>query len=271
LGVHFTVGALDYLGTRETTTVMPGPVFGYCLDGDHAETVEVSIDGRGRTNVKNSGSDVAASLPGDRELTIKAKGEAVAGSLMAHASYEAFERVFGSARFGREIRPYYGSRNQYPIDFTIVQRLASICVATTAVPSALSESLTAAFLVEWYRTFGGKALSTFVPNIGKLRFKQIVDYIDDSLEQDLSVAELAGLGGLSVSQFAHAFKSEFGVSPYRYIIERRISHAKNLLRSSAATIADIAAQVGFSSHSRFGQTFLRMTGCTPSSYRTNDS
>jgi AraC-like DNA-binding protein len=271
LGVHFTVGVLDYVGARETTTVMPGPLFGCCLDGVHAELVEVSIDGRGPTKVRNSGTDLAVSLSGDRELTVKAKGEAAARNLMAYASPEAFERVFGTARFAREIQSHYGSCDQRPMDFTIIHRVASICVAGTAVPLAMSEGLTAAFLVEWYRAFGGKALSTLVPSIGKLRFKQIVDYIDDSLERDLSIAELAALGGLSISQFAHAFKREFGVSPYRYVIGRRISRSRSLLRSTEATIEDIAAQVGFSSHSRFGQTFLRMTGCTPSSYRANDA
>jgi hypothetical protein len=79
LGVQFNVGRVNYRGTRESTIVMPEPLFGCCLDGAHTELVEVTIDGSARTKVRNSGSEQAISLPADRQMTVKPKGEADAG------------------------------------------------------------------------------------------------------------------------------------------------------------------------------------------------
>jgi AraC-like DNA-binding protein len=267
LGVQFTVGSVKYRGTRESAIVVPGPLFGCSLDGAHQELVEVAIEGGGRTKVRNLGSQQALSLPADRLMTVKATGEATAGYFIAHATCESFERVFGSARFAREIRPHYGAYGPHSMDLGIVRRIASLCADTETALSAYSEALVTAFLAEWYGAFGGSALPTLVPSLGKRSVTQIVEYINDSLEQDIRISELAVFSGLSVSQFAHAFKREFGVAPYQYITQRRILRAQSLLRTSTATIVDIATRVGFSSHSRFGQAFLRVVGSTPSAYR----
>jgi AraC-like DNA-binding protein len=267
LGVQFTVGTVSYRGTRESAIVMPGPLFGCSVGGAHTELVEVALEGCGRTKVRNSGSEQGLSLPADRLMTVKAKGEADAGYFLAHASFESFERVFGSARFGRDISPHYGAYGQHSMDLGIVRRIASLCADGETAFSAYSEALVTAFLAEWYGGFGGSALPKLVSSLGKRSFKQIVNYIDDSLEQDISITELAAFSGLSVSQFAHAFKREFGMAPYRYITQRRMLRAQSLLRTSTATIAEIATRVGFSSHSRFGQAFLRLVGSTPSAYR----
>lgn len=99
------------------------------------------------------------------------------------------------------------------------------------------------------------------------RFSSVLDFIESSLDLEVGLSELASIAGLSVARFAHAFKASHGIAPYRYVIERRIAHAKMLLRTSDDTIAAIAAQVGFPSQSRFGQLFARAVGTTPSSYR----
>jgi transcriptional regulator GlxA family with amidase domain len=103
----------------------------------------------------------------------------------------------------------------------------------------------------------------FIPS----RFTVVFEHIEEHLEGDVSLVDLAALVGLSVSHFSHTFKTAFGVAPYRYILQRRLAKAKALLRSSEATIAEIAASVGFSSQSRFSQMFAQSTGVTPSAYR----
>jgi AraC family transcriptional regulator len=99
------------------------------------------------------------------------------------------------------------------------------------------------------------------------RFQPVLDFIESSLDRKLTVSDLASLVGLSAPRFAHAFKAEVGIAPYRYVLERRIARARELLPSRDHTIAAIALEVGFSSQSRFGQFFLRCFGTTPSAYR----
>jgi AraC family transcriptional regulator len=99
------------------------------------------------------------------------------------------------------------------------------------------------------------------------RFAIVFQHIEEHLDGDVSLDDLASLVGLSVSRFSHTFKAAFGVAPYRYILQRRIARAKALLRNSEATVTEIAASVGFSSQSRFSQMFVQSTGVTPSAYR----
>jgi AraC family transcriptional regulator len=99
------------------------------------------------------------------------------------------------------------------------------------------------------------------------RFQPVLDFIEASLDRKLAVSDLASLVGLSAPRFSHAFKDEVGVAPYRYVLERRVARARELLPSKDCTIATIASEVGFSSQSRFSQCFLRCFGTTPSAYR----
>ncbi|MDB5042580.1 MAG: transcriptional regulator, AraC family [Candidatus Eremiobacteraeota bacterium] len=100
------------------------------------------------------------------------------------------------------------------------------------------------------------------------RFMAVTDYVEERLEGKIALPELAALMALSVSRFAHAFKTEFGVSPYRYITARRIERAKALLRTTDYTIARIAHHVGFPSHAHFSHGFATIAGVTPSAYRS---
>jgi AraC-like DNA-binding protein len=105
------------------------------------------------------------------------------------------------------------------------------------------------------------------PAFAASRFTVVLEHIEDHLESGVGLVDLASMMGLSVSRFSHAFKTTFGVAPYRYILHRRIAKAKALLRNSDSTVAAIAARVGFSSQSRFSQMFAHRTGVTPSAYR----
>lgn len=111
---------------------------------------------------------------------------------------------------------------------------------------------------------------TVFPPLGdraRSRFAAATDYVEQNLDREIALSELASSVALSVSHFAHAFKAQYGVSPYRYIIERRIERAKGLLRTTDHTIASIAQRVGFSSQAHFGEHFAKVAGVTPSAYR----
>ncbi|WP_310485627.1 AraC family transcriptional regulator [Chamaesiphon sp. VAR_48_metabat_403] len=102
--------------------------------------------------------------------------------------------------------------------------------------------------------------------------RQILDYIDENLERDLKLADLATLLDLSQFHFSHLFKQSIGIAPYQYLLQQRIERAKRLLkqpdsRSATPTILDIALACGFSSHSHFSQQFRQLTGTTPTAYR----
>ena len=97
--------------------------------------------------------------------------------------------------------------------------------------------------------------------------KAVCDYIEENLDQDISLAELATIAKLSPYHFCRAFKETVGEPPHRYQMSRRIEHAKTLLAHPALSITDAARAVGYSSLSRFSALFRQVTGHSPRDYR----
>jgi AraC family transcriptional regulator len=99
------------------------------------------------------------------------------------------------------------------------------------------------------------------------RLRRVVDYINDRLEADLSLAELSALVGLNPDYFARAFRQTTGLSPYRYVLLKRIDRACGLLSDPRIPIGEIAERSGFGSNGAFTTAFRRVRGVTPSAYR----
>lgn len=102
--------------------------------------------------------------------------------------------------------------------------------------------------------------------LSKQQLKQVLDYINEHLQRNLSLAELAMVVRLSSYHFAHLFKQSMGISPHQYHIGCRIERAKELLYKGDTAIKDIAQVVGFSSQGHFTYHFKRLTGITPKKF-----
>jgi AraC family transcriptional regulator len=101
---------------------------------------------------------------------------------------------------------------------------------------------------------------------GKLR--QIGDYIDTHLSESIRIAELAELVGISEGHFHRAFRATTGVTPLRFINEKRVQRAVHLLTTAKQrSIVDIAFSVGFLSPSHFARTFRQLMGVNPSQFQ----
>jgi AraC family transcriptional regulator len=95
----------------------------------------------------------------------------------------------------------------------------------------------------------------------------VQEYIDAHLGADISLADLAGLLALPIDTFARQFRATTGLSPYAYVITRRVEQACSLLCETDLPISEIALALGFSSQSHFTTTFRRVKGVTPQIYR----
>jgi AraC family transcriptional regulator len=96
---------------------------------------------------------------------------------------------------------------------------------------------------------------------------QVLEYINDHLSQDIKLADLADLLGMSQFHFSHLFKQALGTSPYQYLLQQRIERAKQLLKQTDLSIMDIALECGFNSHSHLSKQFRQFTAMTPKAYR----
>ncbi|MGI5895138.1 MAG: helix-turn-helix domain-containing protein [Candidatus Merdivicinus sp.] len=92
-------------------------------------------------------------------------------------------------------------------------------------------------------------------------------YIRENLERPLRIADLARRSGLSEYHFLRVFKSIIGQPPYEYLTLLRINRAKQLLAFTNASIAEVAASVGYPETKGLIDNFKRHTGLTPSRFR----
>jgi AraC family transcriptional regulator len=100
----------------------------------------------------------------------------------------------------------------------------------------------------------------------------IIDYIEQNLDQEITVQTLAQNANLSISALAHSFKKNMGISPYQYIINQRLERARKLLldRDTNLPISTICQMCGFSNPSVFTTRFRQKHGISPAKYRSND-
>ena len=101
------------------------------------------------------------------------------------------------------------------------------------------------------------------------QLRQVLDYIDVYLEQEIKLADLAQLLEISPFHFSRLFKQSLGISPYQYLLQQRVERAKQLLKSTDRLITDIALACGFNSHSHLSKQFRQLTGMTPKAYRSS--
>lgn len=97
---------------------------------------------------------------------------------------------------------------------------------------------------------------------------EIVDYIVQSFQENISLSDAAGMAGMSETNFSRNFLSSTGNSFVEFLNRVRIGQACALLYSTDQQIASICFEVGFQNVANFNRHFLKMKNMTPSQYRS---
>ena len=100
------------------------------------------------------------------------------------------------------------------------------------------------------------------------RLRRVTEYIQQNLDKDLTLAELAVVVRINRYHFARLFKDSTGVPPHRFVVRQRIARARAVLAMEELSIAQISRLVGFRTPSHFTAVFRRILGVTPGVYRT---
>lgn len=95
------------------------------------------------------------------------------------------------------------------------------------------------------------------------QLRLVLGTVDRRLADSLVLEDLARGCGLSVSHFSRAFAHSMGLAPHRWIMQRRIEVAKEMLLARANPLSQIALACGFSDQSHFTRAFAVATGSTP--------
>lgn len=99
------------------------------------------------------------------------------------------------------------------------------------------------------------------------RLRQALSYIEDNLEKDMSLADIAQAAGLSVSHLKSTFREATGLPVHQYVIQRRVERAKTLLCQGESSISAVAVETGFAHPSHLAKHMRRILGCSPKTVR----
>lgn len=99
------------------------------------------------------------------------------------------------------------------------------------------------------------------------KIRELIDYINNHYQEDLSIEFLANYIGYSKTHFMTVFKQHTGTSCTEFVIQVRLSKASEHLMNTTMPVIDIANAVGFNNLSNFNRQFKRYFKTTPSQYR----
>jgi AraC family transcriptional regulator len=106
-----------------------------------------------------------------------------------------------------------------------------------------------------------------LPTLDPRRLQRVLDFLDANLGGDISLADLAAEACLSPYHFSRLFRDATGLSPHRYMTDRRIESACAQLARTDTPLCAIALDNGFGSQANFTRSFRKATGTTPGQYR----
>jgi len=172
--------------------------------------------------------------------------------------------------YGRTIEITQVSHQNTPEIVGLAQSLAGLLRSPRQGSGLYAETLWTQLAIQVLWNFSSLPRESgdgFVERLPDARLRRVVEYLESSLGSEISLEDLADLAGLSPNYFVSAFKKATGQTPHRFLTEKRIAKACELLRNPQVPIAALALSVGFSSQSHFTTVFRRYRNTTPASYR----
>jgi AraC family transcriptional regulator len=110
----------------------------------------------------------------------------------------------------------------------------------------------------------GRPIKGGLTDIGR---QNIVNFVRSKISEDISLANMAAVTGLSMTHFSHAFKKSMGKSPHQFVLQQRVQRAKELLGSLNLRMIDIALACGFKTQQHFARVFRETSGLSPTEYQ----
>jgi len=140
-------------------------------------------------------------------------------------------------------------------------------------PSVCNESMLKVKLKEFIlllsKSENSASILDFISALFKPYEYDFKQNIRKNIFSTIKINELAQLCGMSISTFQRTFKDVFGQTPVKYILEQRMTKAKELLANKHKRISEIAFESGFNSIATFNRSFKNFFNYSPSEYRLN--
>ncbi len=106
--------------------------------------------------------------------------------------------------------------------------------------------------------------------LDRSKLKDIIDFIKENSNTDLSLSDLAAFANLSPNHFLRLFKAATSLTPHQYLIRYRIQLGRKLLLPGNLSVKQVARQVGFCDASHFARYFKRIMQISPHQFTKLD-
>jgi len=106
------------------------------------------------------------------------------------------------------------------------------------------------------------------PRLSAEQIQRVTRYMRDHLATAISLQDLANLLSMSRFHFCASFRREIGTTPYAFLVQLRMELARKLLTATPLSVAEIGLSVGYVSAAAFSTAFHRVTGVSPTAYRS---
>lgn len=93
-------------------------------------------------------------------------------------------------------------------------------------------------------------------------------WMQENTDADLTLADLAARGGMSIRTLNRRFREQTGTTPLQWLLRARVRRAQHLLEATDQPVETISGQVGFGSPTAFRERFKRVVGTSPHGYRS---
>jgi AraC-like DNA-binding protein len=99
------------------------------------------------------------------------------------------------------------------------------------------------------------------------RIRDVLDYINLNYKKRLAVGQLAKIAGMHPAHLHKLFRREIGMTPHRYVLEKKIDKAKDFLAYYNESLTTTAQELGFHDYSHFCRAFVRLAGISPGTFK----
>jgi AraC-type DNA-binding domain-containing proteins len=238
--------------------------------------INVSLSGIRTTEKISSSGKIVRSSSGTGNVCLTPYGQPVSASwnqpidnLGIYLDPEFVKRTAFENRFAAnfELVEVYEKKDPLiqHIGLTLLAEAESETPAGRLYADSLIQTLTL-HLLKNYST-AGKSREKSSGGLSGYKLRRVREYIDANLGEDISLAEIASVAGLSQYHFARAFRKSTGQTPQQFLMQRRIERAKQLLAKDDLPLVEVSLRAGFKNQSHFTTLFRKFTKMTPKLWR----
>src|SRR5215510_8671050 len=132
-----------------------------------------------------------------------------------------------------------------------------------SIEQALARALVVGYAVRDY------SIRVYRGGLSPARLRKIRELVQEKMEEDLSLVEMARTVGLSAAHFSQVFRNTTGQTPHQCLLRYRVQRAKEMLRPAEMRVLDVAIACVFKTQQHFARVFREMCGASATEYRSD--